>query len=106
MIIMTPYAYCMLQGLVHDIPNYDCGQGISYYSTYPSQLSFSDIDHFCVNLVSSLFCRHLQFEFLSVFRYLVRLWVAQSAVLCSCLPAAGSSTWTNNMGSVDCSLSI
>ena len=40
-IIIVPYA----------IPNCDCGQGISYYSTYFSRLCFSDIDRFCVNLV-------------------------------------------------------
>ena len=41
-----------------------------------------------LNLVSSLFCSHCNL-FPSVLTYLVRVWVAQSAILCSCLPAAG-----------------
>ena len=66
------------------IPNCDCGQGIIFWYISLATL-FSRHWSFPLNLVSSLFCQHLQFEFLSMLTYLVRLWVAQSAVLCSCL---------------------
>ena len=38
---------CMLWDWYNNIPNSDCEHGISYYSTYCSLLSFSDMDRFC-----------------------------------------------------------
>ena len=66
------------------------------YSTYSSQLCLQTS---IVSAESSFFSflLVLHSEFLSnllpsLLMYLVRVWVAQSDVLCSCLPAAVSST--------------
>ena len=40
---------CKLQ-MINNIPNCDCRQGISFYSTYHSRLCFPDIDSFCWSL--------------------------------------------------------
>ena len=42
----------------------------------------------------SFLLSYLQFEFLSVLTYLLRLWVSQFAVLCTCLTADVPSPWT------------
>ena len=53
---LCPWHNWMLQDWCNNIPNCDCEQGISYYSTYHSRFCFSDINHFCTDFVSSRFC--------------------------------------------------
>ena len=109
MIIMTPYANLHVTGLVPE------NRTRCIFACYWLALIFLfvtvDKEYHIIVLIArdfvfqtsivsagiwfiSFLLAYLWFEFLSVFVYLLRLWVTQSAVACIRQPAAVSWTWT------------
>ena len=90
-----------LRAWFNTLPNRDCKHGVLYYQNYRSLICFLTF-FFSIHLVSSPFCWHYIFGFLSVSTYLLRLFASQICSPFTILPQfprleleSRTGTWTH-----------